>query len=220
MIVLPCISLGILFILTKLMGYRQVSELSMYDYINGITIGSIACEFILNGDKEPLRLIVALLLYTFITILVSKLSIKSRKFRYLVEGKSVVLYKHDCIQDKMLVKAKMDLDELLMQCRILGYFYLHEIDTIVLETNGKISVLPKSNYRNIQIQDLSISLSNTSLISIFIQEGQINEDVLKQNNYSKPWITKYLHKHKCLLEEVLLLYIDHNKDTYLYIKQK
>ncbi|WP_249030327.1 DUF421 domain-containing protein [Tannockella kyphosi] len=219
-IILPFISLFVLFFLTKLMGYRQVSELSMYDYINGITIGSIACEFILTGDKEPIRLLVALLIYTTVTILVSKYSIKNRKFRYLVEGKAVILFKNNRIQNNMLEKAKMDLDELLMQCRMLGYFYLNEVDTIILEANGKISVLPKSKYRTIQINDMSLNHQPTSIIQIIVQEGIINKDVLYQSGHHEKWLELYLTKHQCLLSDVLLLYKLENNQLFLYSKEK
>ena len=143
-ILLPLISLIVLFFLTKLMGYRQVTELSLYDYIIGITIGSIASELIMCDFEEILKPLLGMIVYAVFTWLISILTKNYMKFRFFVEGKPLILYENDKLYSKALDKAKIDLNELLMNCRMNGYFDLNEIDKIILETNGKFSFYPKT----------------------------------------------------------------------------
>ena len=117
-------SLAVLFVITKLMGYRQVTQLNMYDYINGITIGSIASELVMAGVDNILQPLVAMIVYAIVIICLSKITEKSLKLRKIIDGYAVVLYENDQIYFNELKKAKVDLDEFLMQCRIAGYFNL------------------------------------------------------------------------------------------------
>ena len=120
--VLPLISLIVLFLLTKLMGYRQVTELSLYDYIIGITIGSIAAEMVMGSFNDILKPLIGMIVYGVFTWGVSVLTKRYLNFRFFVEGKPVVLFENDKIYLKSLDKAKIDLNELLMNCR-MNYFY-------------------------------------------------------------------------------------------------
>src|SRR5699024_7012618 len=110
-IIFPLLSLAVLFIITKLMGYRQVSQLNMYDYINGITIGSIASELAIGEFDDFLQPLIAMLIYGILIILLSKLTRNSLKIRKLIDGQAVVLYENDKIYYQELKKAKLDLDE-------------------------------------------------------------------------------------------------------------
>ena len=130
--VLPLISLIVLFLLTKLMGYRQVTELSLYDYIIGITIGSIAAEMVMGNFNDILKPLIGMIVYGVFTWGVSVLTKRYLNFRFFVEGKPVVLFENDKIYLKSLDKAKIDLNELLMNCRMNGYFELNELDKIIL----------------------------------------------------------------------------------------
>lgn len=138
-------SLAVLFVITKLMGYRQVTQLNMYDYINGITIGSIASELVMAGADNILQPLIAMIVYAIVIICLSKITGKSLKLRKIIDGYAVILYENDQIYFNELKKAKVDLDEFLMQCRIAGYFNLNELQTVVLESNGRFSFFQKKD---------------------------------------------------------------------------
>lgn len=218
MILVPIFALFILFILTKLMGYRQISQLSMYDYINGMTIGSIAAELIMKGYEDFLRPTIGMSVCALVIVLLSILSNKSRRFRYIVEGKAITLYKNDTLYDKQLAKAKMDIDEFLMQCRISGYFDLSEIDTVVLETNGEISVLPKDKYRTITVDDMHLSTTNKATPYILVQEGVVFTENLKKVSKDIHWLERTLKVQGYKKEEILLLLCDIHGTTHCYLK--
>jgi uncharacterized membrane protein YcaP (DUF421 family) len=135
--VLSLTSLIVLFILTKLMGNKEMSQLSMFDYIIGITIGSIAAEMSTALEDEFWQPLLAMFIYALVSIIISFISSKSLKFRRIVTGTTLVLLDNGKLYYKNFKKAKLDLDEFLMLCRVNGYFNLSDIQTALLESNGK-----------------------------------------------------------------------------------
>lgn len=218
MILIPIISLAVLFVLTKMMGYRQISQLSMYDYINGITIGSIASEMVLREFDEMLKPIIGMIVYTMVIISISILSNRYRKFRYFVEGRAIIIYKNDIIYNKQLSKAKMDIDEFLMQCRIAGYFNLDDIDTIVLETNGQLSFMVKESKRPVSTNDMNINTDIHGVSSVIIQEGVIMKHNLLLVNKKEEWILSILSQKNIQLDDVILLLYDTRSKISVYTK--
>lgn len=221
-VLFPVLSLIVLFILTKLMGYRQVSQLNMYDYIIGITIGSIAAEFIIGGFEDYLTPLIAMIIYTLVTLLLSVLCTNSSKARIFIEGKPLILYENDVISNENLKKSKIDIDELLMQCRINGYFDLNELKMIVLETNGNLSFLPKEQYRPCIFDDLDKSIPNDNQPILIIKNGEVLLSNLKKINNDINWLESQLNIKGYLLEDVILAfyYPDTNIKYYLTNKNK
>lgn len=216
MILVPIISLIVLFILTKMMGYRQVAQLSMYDYIIGITFGSIAAELIMGGFSSLLRAVTGMIIYTIFTVLLSYLSRKSVRSRRIIDGQAVVLYENDCLYNKELDKAKMDIDEFLMDCRIAGYFNLKELDTIILETNGSLSFLPKEQNRSAQVGDLGIKVQNVKPPSILVKEGNVHQDNLKKINKDMQWFENTIKNANLSLNEIILMYQEEDSNIQIF----
>lgn len=215
MILVPITSLIVLFILTKMMGYRQVAQLSMYDYIIGITFGSIAADFIMEGFSSFLRAVIGMSIYTIFTILLSYIARKSVRSRRLIDGQAVVLYENDCLYNKELDKAKMDIDEFLMDCRIAGYFNLQELDTIILETNGRLSFFPKEKNRPAQVGDLGIKVQDVKPPSVLVKEGEIHQDNLKKINKDTTWLENTIKNANVSLDEIVLMYQEENSNIQI-----
>lgn len=217
-ILFSIISLIVLFFLTKMMGYRQVTQLSMYDYVIGITIGSIASEMaILNDFQEIIRPLTAMIVYALFTICLSLLSRQSLIFRHIIEGNPLTLYINNKIQSQNLKKAKMDVNELLMQLRIQGYFDLTQIERVILETNGNLSVFPKTKYRPTIVNDFHMKIEKeTPLISLIIN-GQLLEKQLKYIEKDEKWLKSQLkvQGYDDYKELVLVLY-DSNQNITAY----
>ena len=205
-------SLVALFILTKLMGYREVSEMSMFDYINGITIGSIAAEMATDLEKfeQPL---IAMVVYSLIVIAISYASNKSIKVRRFIEGKPLILMDNDQIFYKNLQKARVDVDEFLCQCRNSGYFDISQIQSIILESNGKFSILPKADYRPSTPKDLQLNVATEAMLSTVIIDGKIMKENLKHTGNDEKWLLSQLKSQgiKDVSEVFFALCDIHNK---------
>ena len=137
-------SIIVLFILTKLMGNREMSQLSMFDYVVSITIGSIAAEMSTSLENNFLEPFISMVVYGIVATAISYFTCKSIKIRRIVSGRGKILYDNGKFYRKNLIKSKLDLNEFLMQCRINRYFNLADIQTAILEPNGRISFLPVS----------------------------------------------------------------------------
>ena len=137
-VVLRClVSLVALFLVTKLIGKRQVSQMSLFDYVIGISIGNFAAEMAINLDSEYLHGTVAVLVFGLVAYLVSIFTIKSLKARQFFIGDPTILIQDGKILYKNLGKVKLDINDLLEECRINGYFDISEIDYALMEANGK-----------------------------------------------------------------------------------
>ena len=215
-IIIPIISLVVLFIITKMMGYRQVSQLNMYDYINGITIGSIASELVMGGFDNILQPLIAMIVYAIVIIFLSKAATSSLKLRKLIDGQAVVLYENDQIYNEELEKAKLDLDEFLMQCRIAGYFNLNELQTVLLETNGSFSFFPKEKYRPAVVNDLNITINKVKLPTVLIKQGIIFHDNLNIIGQDETWLENELNVRGIPLSDVILMFQEDNSNLAVY----
>lgn len=206
-----------LFFLTKMIGYRQVSQLSMFDYVNGITIGSIAAEMATSLQEDMLKPLLAMTIYAVVGVLLSVISDKSVKLSRFIEGKPLVIYDNGQIYFERLKKAKLDVGEVLTQCRISGYFDLSEIQTIILEDNGHMSILPKSEYRQIKTNDMQIKPPPEHLVANLIIDGYILKENLKNIGKNEVWLTKKLSSNHILdVKEVLLATCDCNEKVHIY----
>lgn len=215
-ILMSLFSLAVLFVITKLMGYRQVTQLNMYDYINGITIGSIASELVMAGADNILQPLVAMIVYAVVIICLSKITGKSLKLRKIIDGYAVILYENDQIYFNELKKAKVDLDEFLMQCRIAGYFNLNELQTVVLESNGRFSFFPKEKYRPLVVEDMQIKVNKVNLPTLLVKEGHIYFDNLKKINKDEKWLEKELKVRNIKLLDIILMYQADNNSLIIY----
>ena len=146
-IILSLVSETVLFILTKLMGDKQISQLTMFDYIIGITIGSIAAEMATALESDYSEPLTAMIVYALVAVAISILSSKSIKFRRFLYGTSLILLDNGILYKENFKTAKLDINEFLVQCRTSGFFNINDIQTAILESNGKISFLPKAHYQ-------------------------------------------------------------------------
>lgn len=207
-----------LFFLTKIMGRRQISQLSLFDYVNGITIGSIAAEMATSTEdyKSPL---IAMIVYGVISTLISVGTCKSIKLRRLTIGKALILYENGKIYEKNLFKGKLDIDEFLTQCRSNGFFDLSQIHTAFLETNGKISFFPMANQRPVSPQDLNLSIEQETPVSNVVLDGKIMEKNLKFTGNNKVWLETQLRANGVKdIKDVFLATCNYQNKLTVYTK--
>ena len=207
------ISVLALFIITKIMGHKQVAQLDFFDYVSGITIGSIGAE-LATELESPERPLIALAIYCLASILLNLLAHKLPKTRKYINGTPTILMDGNTIYRKNLKKAKLDLSEFMLLCREEGYFDLTEIQTAVFEHNGKLSILPKSDSRPITPSDLQIT-SNASHIGVeVIMDGRILGENLTRMGRDGRWLQKKLSDLGCNSEKEIFLAIYHtDKDS-------
>lgn len=184
-------SIGVLFLLTKIMGHKQIAQLDFFDYITGISIGSIAAEMATELE-QPWKPLTAMAIYGGVTLLLSILSIKCPRMRKYLNGTPTILLDRGKLYRKNFKKAKLDLSEFMVLCRQQGYFDLNDIQTAVFEFNGKLSILPVSQKRPANPQDLNLSPAPEYIQTEVIMDGRILDGNLKRMGLNDKWLQKQL----------------------------
>jgi uncharacterized membrane protein YcaP (DUF421 family) len=193
-IIFSVVSLSAMFFFTKLIGNKQMSQINMFDYINGITIGSIAAELATALDSGPVYPLVAMAVYTAGICLISFISQKSLKLRRFFEGRSLVLMRNGKLYKENFKTAKLDISEFLAQCRINGYFTTDDIEEAFMEPNGRISFNLKSTARPLTPKDIGLDPGKESADITIILDGSILEENLRQSGNNEKWLEKELHR--------------------------
>ena len=184
-------SAAVLFIIAKIIGHKQVAQLEFFDYITGITIGSIAAE-LATELEEPLKPLVALAVYGAVSVLLNLMTQRLPRVRKYINGTPCILIKDGVLYRENLKKAKLDLSEFLLLCREQGYFDLDEIQLAVFEHNGKLSVLPRAASRPATPTDLGIPARMTHVGVEVIMDGRIMGENLGRMGLDERWLASRL----------------------------
>lgn len=212
-------SLVILFILTKLMGNREMSQLTMFDYIVGITIGSIAAEMSTSLESNFMEPVVAMIVYGLVTVFISYITCKSLSLRRFFTGRARILLDNGKLYRKNFKSAKIDLNDFLMECRINGYFNLSDIQTAILEPNGRVSFLPKSLKRPATPEDLNLSPSAQNVVINVILDGVLLKENLAKTGNNINWLENNLKEQGINdMKKVFLATCDNQNNLSVYVK--
>ncbi len=213
-------SIIVIFLLTKLMGYRQMSQMSMFDYVNGITIGSIAAEMATSLDKSFLQPLTAMIVYALAAVCLSLAGSKSLKARRFIEGTPLILLNNGEIYRKNLKKAKIDVTEFLTQCRLQGYFDVSKLQTAILEENGKISFLPKVSDRPITPADMTLSPTQDYMVANVILDGKVLPENLRHTGNNLQWLEGQIKGQGAnSAKDVLLATCDSSNQVTVFLKE-
>lgn len=205
-----------LFVIAKFIGHKQMSQLDFFDYITGITIGSIAAELATELEK-PLKPLVAMVIYGAITVVLTIITSKNPKMRKFINGTPTILMNNGKLYRKNLKKAKIDLSEFLVLCRQEGYFNLADIQTAVFEYNGRLTVLPVSIKRPLNPEDMNLVPQPEHISIEIIMDGRILDDNLKRKGLDKKWLEKQIKEQGYkTVKEIFLGVCDQNNQLTLY----
>ena len=185
------LSVAALFIITKIMGHKQVAQLDFFDYVSGITIGSIGAELATEWEA-PYRPLIALVIYGLASLLLSLLAHKLPRTRKYINGTPTILMDKGKLYRENLKQAKIDLSEFMLLCREQGYFDLDEIQTAVFEHNGRLSILPKSANRPATPKDLGLAVKGAHIGVEVIMDGRVMGDNLSRAGRDERWLVKQL----------------------------
>lgn len=213
------LSAAALFLIAKVIGHKQMSQLDFFDYITGITIGSIAAEMATELE-EPIKPLVAMIVYGAITAILTIVTSKMPKLRKYVNGSPTIIMSGGKLYRKNMKKAKLELSEFMVMCRQEGYFNLNDIGTAVFEYNGRLTVLPKATKRPLNPEDMNLVPEPATISTEIIMDGRILGENLKRMGLSEKWLQNELEvqgykSHK----QIFLALCDDNKQVTLFANE-
>lgn len=205
-----------LFLIAKIMGHKQLAQLDFFDYICGITIGSIAAE--LSTELEaPWKPLTSLVIYGGVAVILSLITHKIPLSRKFINGSPSIILDNGKLYRKNMKKAKIDLSEFMVMCREQGYFDLTDIQTAVLESNGQLSILPTSIKRPSTPEDLNLEPEPAHINTEIIMDGRIMKENLKRMGTDEIWLQKELKKQGYKnAKEIFLGVCDNNLKVTLF----
>ncbi len=213
------ITFFVLLALTRLLGKKQLSHLTFFNYVTGITIGSMAANMVVLSTKDYTKDLLSLVIWCLLTIIVSYISLKSGKIRVILDGQPTIIIKHGEIDRKALKRTGVNIDDLTMLIRQYQIFSITEIDFAILEPDGRLSILKKPEYQGTQKSDLNIYPSPpTYLPTEIITDGKLLPKNLLEVGKSRDWLKNELSRANIKeIEEVF--YAEIQSDGSLFIQK-
>lgn len=210
-----------LFILARILGKKQIEQLNIFDYIVGITIGNIVAEMSVNKEVSFIDGTITMLVYTAISLAINYITMKSMFLRRIFSTTPIVIIENGEIIEENIKKIKFDVNDLLEEARINGYFNISEVKYAIMEANGKVSFLPKESERTVKIKDLNLNVEKEGLCANLVIDGNIMKEHLKYINKDEKWLINNLKKSGYKkIDNLLLVTVDNNLKLSIYEKEK
>nr|WP_306812734.1 DUF421 domain-containing protein [Paenibacillus soyae] len=193
-----------MFLLTKVLGKRQISELSLFEYITGISIGNIAAYVSLDLQNTWYLGIVSLIVWVAVSVGIEIWTMKSIKVRDIIDGKGRVLIQGGKLSKEMMRKERLTLDELLEQLRSKDVYRVADVEFAVMESNGELNVQLKKEHQPITPAMLGWKMGNDQPARTLVMDGHVMHEELRLAGRNENWLKHELDRHKLKLEDVFL----------------
>ena len=203
----------------RLMGKRQLGELQPTELVITILISNIASLPIEDANIPMVLGAIPVLVLVAFELVVSNISLQSKGFRSMVSGKPVIVIQNGQLDQRKLRKLRFSIDDLMESLRQQGIFVLEEGQYAIVETTGKVSVLPKFSAQTVTPEMLRLQGKDPAPPVVVISDGQILQSSMRDYNISPEWLESILEKRKIPLKKVFLLTIDQNRSYRLSPKQ-
>lgn len=208
-------ALIMLFLLTRILGKKQISQLTFFEYITGIVIGDLAGFMSTDIEADYMHGVTAMLVWLTIPLLAETLSLKSKKARILLDGRGTVFIQEGKVLEENLAKERYTADELLEQLRTKSVFDPTEVQYAILESSGELSVLLKEEFRPLTPITRNKDPVKTKPPRAVVMDGTIQDEGLKSLGYDRVWLDRKLQKAGRRVNEVFLAVADDQGSMYL-----
>jgi len=205
-------------LLLRIMGKREIGQLQPYELVVIIMISELAAIPMQNTGIPILNGIIPILILVAAEITLSYISLKSEKARGIICGKPSVLIENSKIVESELKRLRFNVNDLLEQLRLKNVADIADVEFAILETNGQLSVILKSQKRPVQPQDLNISPEYEGLPITLVIDGQIIKQNLTQANIGMEWLKTDLLKSGIQIKQILFATLDSHGKLYYQIK--
>ncbi|NLY44458.1 MAG: DUF421 domain-containing protein [Tissierella sp.] len=216
----PTFAFILLLICARVLGKKQMSQMTFFNYVTGITIGSLAAEIITFDDQTIWHEVVGLLWWCLLTALLAYITLKSSKLRQIIDGQPSILIKNGVIQKKELKSTRINIEELSMMFREQGIFSIKDVDYAILEQNGQLSILKMQEQITVSRKDMSVPTSQPKYLPAeVIIDGRIIHKNLTSYGLNLQWLENELNAQSVKnIDDVF--YAEIQDDGSLYIAPK
>ena len=217
------VSFVYLFIISKILGKKQIAQLEFIDYAVGISLGSIAADWAVDAENPFYYYVIAMSIYFLFEFLVAVIGRKTTFFKRIFKGKPAMLIYEGKINYYQLNKCKIDINDLLSMLREKDYFDIRDVAYAIFEPSGELSVLPKGNQKPVVVEDLeNAKIEQASITNVLVVDGVVSKSGLSEIEKDQNWLFNKLKiKQKSELKQILLaVYDDQTGEITTYQKEK
>lgn len=204
----------------RIMGKRQLSELQPSELVVTLIIADIASIPMEDNSRPLLSGLVPMLILVAMEIIVSVLMMKIPKFRKIICGSPVMIIENGKLMQKEMKRLRITTEDLCVQLRQQGVFSLNDVEYCIAETNGNLSVLQKPSKRNPAAEDLNISIKDTGIETVIVNDGEFLNNSLRLSNTNTKQILKILKKENIKLNEIFIMTYNNAGDYKIIKKEK
>lgn len=206
----------VLLIMTRLMGRKQLSQLTFFNYITGISLGTLAASIASDTNVNYINGLTSLIWWSLLTMIVGFISLKSSDARIIIDGQPVIVIKKGKILEKELGKLRMNMDDLSMLLREQKVYSIKDVENAIFEANGKLSIMLKPDQQPITKQDQNIlSVQPKYMPTTLVTDGKVVDKNLQANGITLDWLTNQLNASGLSVEDVF--FVELQVDGTLYI---
>ncbi|HIW33648.1 MAG TPA: DUF421 domain-containing protein [Candidatus Paenibacillus intestinavium] len=210
------IALLVMFTLTKMLGKRQLSEISLFGYISGISIGNLAAYIALENDRAWGLGIIALIIWVGVTMILEYWTLKSKKMRTAVDGSRRMLIANGIVLKEAMHKERYTVEELLERLRNKDIYKLSDVESASIEANGDISVFLKQDFNPLTPNMLGMKIATEKEPMTLIVDGSMELDTMRQNGITEVWLKKQLDTVNLKYDEVFIAQYTIDQSLSLY----
>ncbi|WP_312027257.1 DUF421 domain-containing protein [Cytobacillus firmus] len=214
----------VLFLLARLMGRKEIGQMTFFNWATAIGIGSIAGNLAVNASSPIKDGVIALIVWTLFTIMLDMIDLKSKQGRRVTTGDPLIVIKAGRIMEGALKESRVDLEELQALLRQKDIFSLKNVDYAILETNGELSILKKESEQPVTKRDLNISRPKKILFPLpteVISDGEVNTENLSKLKIDRNWLDRELQKANIQsIEDVFFAQVQQDGTLYIDTKNK
>lgn len=211
-----------LLVLTRIMGRKEISQMTFFNFISAISIGTIGATLAINSSLSITNGLIALIAWSAFTIMISLLDIKFPKIRLAIEGEPRILIKKGKIMEQELRQVRLDVDALIALLRKKNAFSITDVEYAIFETDGTLSVMKKESQQPLTKRDMNMEQTTNHVIPLptsIISDGKIKHKNLEKLNFDKQWLEQQL-KQSGVDSVSDVFYAEVQKDGTLYIDKK
>ena len=207
---------GLVVIIMRLMGKRQIGELQPFELVIAIMISDLASLPMQDTRIPLLHGIIPIITMLMLQILLSEIQLKSEKVRKIIDGTPSILIRRGKINIKQLKNQRMSINDLMVGLRLQGYLNIDDVEYAILETDGQISIIPKEPYSPLVKQDLNINSKQSELPICVIMDGKINNRNLDEANKTMSWLKNRMEENNISDEKEVFIAFTNSRGDFIF----
>ena len=200
----------------KMMGKRQIGEVQVSEFVITLLISELAAYSVMDTDIPLIYMIIPIITLIASEIITSYIGTKNKTMKSILGPSPCILIEKGEIKQEHMKNVRFTINELISEIRLKGYSDITEIDYAILESNGKLSVIPKPEYKNPTVQQLNLPYMNTGITHPVVINGELNTQSIAEAGKTSEWVLKTLSSQGFYsLDNIFLMLVDNTDKIFI-----